>query len=77
MRTMDIETKVRMDVKERAYKEGYEAGIKALTESILNDILPRVMKNHNEKGLELSFAISNKYTELINAYSFVSEVRRY
>lgn len=67
MQTMDIETKVRMDVKERAYKEGYEAGIKALTESILNDILPRVMKNHNEKGLELAFAISNKYTELMNA----------
>jgi hypothetical protein len=74
---MDIEDKVRMDVKQKAYKEGYEAGIKALTESILNDILPRVMKNHNEKGLELSFAISNKYTELINTCSFTSEVRRY
>lgn len=58
---MDIETRVHLDIEEKAYKRA----LGDLMDGIMNDILPKVMKNHNEKGLELSFAISNKYCELV------------
>ena len=59
--TTDIEVCVHLDIEARAYKRA----LSDLTQAIMNDILPKVMKNHNEKGLELSFAISNKYCELV------------
>jgi hypothetical protein len=58
---MDIETRVHLDIEEKAYKRA----LSDLMDGVMNDILPKVMKNHNEKGLELSFAISSKYCELV------------
>ena len=58
----DIEVCVHLDIEARAYKRA----LSDLMQAIMNDILPKVMKNHNEKGLELSFAISDKYCELVN-----------